>query len=100
VTLGFVLSMVFGHTLIIFPSVIGMKLRYSPVLYLPLLLLQISVAIRIVGDFSGSTELRSLSGSLTVAAVALFAVTIASVSGRSRTPADDGTSHLKGVGAN
>ena len=100
VTLGFVLSMVFGHTLIIFPSVIGMKLRYSPVLYLPLLLLQISVAIRIAGDFSGSTELRSLSGSLTVAAVALFAVTIASVSGRSRTPADDGTSHLKGVGAN
>ena len=100
VTLGFVMSMVFGHTLIIFPSVIGMKLRYSPVLYLPLLLLQISVAIRIAGDFSGSTELRSLSGSLTVAAVALFAVTIASVSGRSRTPADDGTSHLKGVGAN
>ena len=100
VTLGFVLSMVFGHTLIIFPSVIGLKLRYSPVLYLPLLLLQISVAIRIAGDFSGSTELRSLSGSLTVAAVALFAVTIASVSGRSRTPADDGTSHLKGVGAN
>jgi len=97
VTLGFVLSMVFGHTLIIFPSVIGLKLRYSPVLYLPLLLLQISVAMRIAADFSGWTELRSLSGFLTVVAVALFAVTIASVSGRA--PAGDGTSHLKGVGA-
>ena len=97
VTLGFVLSMVFGHTLIIFPSVIGLKLRYSPVLYLPLLLLQISVAIRIAADFSGWTEFRSRSGFLTVAAVALFAVTIAF--GRARTPAGDGTSHLKGVGA-
>jgi hypothetical protein len=98
VTLGFVLSMVFGHTLIIFPSVIGFKLRYSPALYLPLLLLQISVAIRIAADFSEWTEFRSLSGFLTVAAVALFIVTIASVSGRSRAPAGGGASHLKGVG--
>jgi hypothetical protein len=97
VTLGFVLSMVFGHTLIIFPSVIGLKLRYSPVLYLPLLLLQISVAIRIAADFSGWTELRSLSGFLTVAAVMLFAVTIASVSGRA--PSSDSVSHPKRVGA-
>ena len=98
VTLGFVLSMVFGHTLIIFPSVIGLKLRYSPLLYLPLLLLQISVAIRIAADFSASTELRSLSGFLTVAAVALFAVIIASVSSRARARAGD-SSHLKRVGA-
>jgi hypothetical protein len=93
VTLGFVLSMVFGHTLIIFPSVIGLKLRYSPVLYLPLLLLQISVAIRSAADFSAWMELRSLSGLLTIAAVALFAVTIAAVSGRA------GASHLNGAGA-
>ena len=97
VTLGFVLSMVFGHTLIILPSVIGLKLRYSPVLYLPLLLLQISVAMRIAADFSGWTELRSLSGFLTVAAVAMFAATIAF--GRARARAGDGASHLKGVGA-
>ena len=84
VTLGFVLSMVFGHTLIIFPSVIGLKLRYSAVLYLPLLLLQISVAIRIAADLSRWAELRSLSGFLSVAAVALFAVTIASVSAQPR----------------
>jgi hypothetical protein len=97
VTLGFVLSMVFGHTLIIFPSVIGLKLRYSPVLYLPLLLLQISVATRIAADFSGWMELRSLSGFLTVAAVLLFAATIAAVSGRAL--AGDSASHPKRVGA-
>jgi hypothetical protein len=74
------------------------KLRYSPVLYLPLLLLQILCRkIRIAADFSGWTELRSLSGFLTVAAVVLFAVTIASVSGRA--PASDSASHPKRVGA-
>jgi hypothetical protein len=80
VTLGFVLSMVFGHTLIIFPSVIGLKLRYSAVLYLPLLLLQISVAIRTVADFAAWMALRLSSGFLTVAAVALFAVIIGAAS--------------------
>ena len=99
VTLGFVLSMVFGHTLIISPSVIGLKLRYSAVLYLPLLLLQISVAIRIAADLSGWAELRSLSGFLSVAAVALFVVTIASVSAQPRARAGDSASHLKRVGA-
>ena len=85
ITLGFVLSMVFGHTLIIFPSVTGLKLRYSAVLYLPLLLLQISVAMRITADFAAWMELRLLSGFVTVVALALFAVIIAaaSVSGRS-----------------
>src|SRR4029079_198127 len=80
VTLGFVLSMVFGHTLIIFPSVIGLKLRYSAVLYLPLLLLQISVALRIAADFGAWMELRLLSGFVTVAALALFAVIIGAAS--------------------
>jgi hypothetical protein len=76
VTLGFVLSMVFGHTLIIFPSVIGLTLRYSVLLYVPLLLLQISVVIRTIGDYSGSMEIRSVSGFLTIIALIWFAATI------------------------
>jgi hypothetical protein len=80
VTLGFVLSMVFGHTLIIFPSVVGLTLRYSPALYVPLLLLQISVVIRTLGDFSGWTEIRSGSGFLTIIALVCFAATIVVVS--------------------
>ena len=69
ITLGFTLSMVFGHTLIIFPSVVGLKLRYSPVLYVPLVMLQLSVAIRIISDFSGWIEVRSVSGFLTIVAL-------------------------------
>ena len=80
VTLGFVLSMVFGHSLIIFPSVVGFTLRYSPGLYAPLLVLQISVVVRTIGDFSGWTELRSDSGFLTIIALVYFAVTIVVVS--------------------
>jgi hypothetical protein len=76
VTLGFVLSMIFGHTLIIFPSVVGLTLRYSAVLYVPLLLLQISVVIRTISDFSGSVEIRSVSAFLTIIALVCFAATI------------------------
>ena len=89
VTLGFVLSMVFGHTLIIFPSVVGLTLRYYAVLYVPLLLLQLSVIIRTIGDFSGSIAVRSVSGFLAIIALACFAATIvvASVCNRSVTQA-------------
>jgi hypothetical protein len=80
VTLGFVLSMVFGHTLIIFPSVVGLTLRYSPVLYVPLLLLQISVVVRTIGDFSEWIEFRPISGFLTIIALTCFAATITVVS--------------------
>jgi hypothetical protein len=84
VTLGFVLSMVFGHTLIIFPSVIGLKLRYSAVLYAPLLLLQLSVGIRIIGDFLESQDIRSVSGFLTVGALIVFVIGVAVASVRER----------------
>jgi hypothetical protein len=98
ITLGFVLSMVFGHTLIIFPSVVGLRLRYSPVLYVPLLLLQASVAIRIIGDFSGWQDIRPVSGFLTIIALLGFAITVAVASMRKR-PAQalPGASNLNGA---
>ena len=80
ITLGFVLSMVFGHTLVIFPSVVGFNLRYSAALYVPLLLLQISIAIRTFSDFSGWPENRSASAFVTIIALVWFAVTVAIVS--------------------
>ncbi len=94
VTLGFVLSMVFGHSLIIFPSVVGFTLRYSPALYPPLLLLQLSVVSRTIGDFSGWTELRSGSGFLTIIALICFAATIAAVSIWSRPAAQSSTAKI------
>jgi hypothetical protein len=94
VTLGFVLSMVFGHSLIIFPSLVGLTLRYSAVLYVPLLLLQVSVVIRTVGDYAGSIEIRSFSGLLTIIALICFAATIVIASVRHRSAAP--TFHSKG----
>jgi hypothetical protein len=98
ITLGFVLSMVFGHTLIVFPSVVGLRLRYSRVLYVPLLLLQVSVAIRIIGDFSGWQDIRLVSGFLTIIALLGFAITVAVASMRKR-PAQalPGASSLNGA---
>jgi hypothetical protein len=98
VTLGFVLSMVFGHSLIIFPSLVGLTLRYSAVLYVPLLLLQLSVVIRAIGDYAGSIEIRSFSGLLTIIALICFAATLVVASVRHRSAAHS-KGHLNGAEA-
>ena len=100
ITLGFVLSMVFGHSLIVFPSVVGLTLRYSPGLYVPLLILQLSVAIRIASDFSGWMEARTASGFLTIAALFAFAVAVAVAAMRMRPNANVARpDHLNKAGA-
>lgn len=49
--LGFTISMVMAHAPVILPVVLGRPLRYHPVLYLPVVLLHASLAIRIwLGD--------------------------------------------------
>jgi len=50
VFVGFALSMVFGHAPIVLPAVTGIPLRYQPAFYVPLLLLQISLGVRVIGD--------------------------------------------------
>ena len=47
---GFVFSMIFGHAPIIFPAVLGVRVTYRPVFYLPLGLLHASLVVRMVGD--------------------------------------------------
>jgi hypothetical protein len=80
IAIGFVLSMVFGHALIILPAVTGVTVRYHPALYGSLALLHLSVALRIVSDFFEWVELRAASGPLTIAALVIFAGTVAIVS--------------------
>lgn len=77
ITIGFVLSMVFGHALIILPAITGVLVRYHPALYGPLVLLHASVALRMVSDYFELIEPRALSGPLTVIAFVGFAATIA-----------------------
>lgn len=76
VLVGFVLSMVFGHALIILPAVTGIKLRYHSGLYLPLLLLHLSVALRVYGGLVEEPDARMASGILTVASLLIFAAVL------------------------
>lgn len=48
ILLGFVMSMVFGHAPIILPAVARIALPYHPLLYLPLILLHVTVFIRLL----------------------------------------------------
>lgn len=73
VLIGFVLSMVFGHALIILPAVTRLRISYSPLLYVPLVILHDSLAMRVIGDLSESNLLRQWSGVATTLAIAAFA---------------------------
>lgn len=85
VLIGFVLSMVFGHALIILPAVARIRLRYAPVLYAPLALLHASVALRIGAGLGEWDMGRKVSGGLTLLALAAFAGSLVWVSWRART---------------
>ena len=77
VLIGFVLSMVFGHALIILPAIARIRLRYTPALYVPLLLLHGSVILRVGSGLAGWDAGRRGSGVLTLVALAAFAVSLA-----------------------
>ena len=76
VLIGFVLSMVFGHALIILPAVARVRLRHSGWLYAPLLLLHASVVLRAGTGIAGGEAGRMASGILTVIALLTFAGTL------------------------
>ncbi len=83
-TLGFVFSMVFGHAAIIFPAVLRVSVPYHPSFYVPLVLLHVSVAIRLIGDASGRFEWTSMGGMLNALALAAFIATMLSAVLRGR----------------
>lgn len=72
VFVGFVMAMIFGHAPIIFPAVLGLPVRYSWIYYIPLLLLNVSVALRIVGDIFLIQSLRMWGGLLNGISILLF----------------------------
>jgi len=80
ITIGFILSMIFGHAPIILPAVIGLRVRYSAMAYGPLVLLHLSVLLRVVADLLGQAELRVISGPVTVVALAGYAATLMAAS--------------------
>jgi hypothetical protein len=74
IAIGFVISMIFGHAPIILPAVARVKVTFRPAAYLPLSLLHLSVLLRMFADITGAAEPRTISGPLTVLAIALYAV--------------------------
>jgi hypothetical protein len=84
VLIGFVLSMVFGHALIILPGLIRRRLRYAGILYIPLFLLHGGIALRVGAGVAEWATGRASSGALVFLALVCFAILLAVSSRRSR----------------
>jgi hypothetical protein len=82
ITIGFVLSMIFGHAPIILPAVAGIRLRFSNIAYAPLAVLHASVILRLAGDLLEWTDLRAASAVVTIVALVGYIVCLASFSAR------------------
>jgi hypothetical protein len=81
--LGFVFSMVMAHAPVIAPAIVGIKLQFEPVFYLPLALLHGSLALRVgLGLAGAAPEARAWAAGLNVAALLLFAATLVRASRR------------------
>jgi hypothetical protein len=70
--IGFVFSMIFGHAPVIIPAIMGIPIKYSPIFYIHLGLLHISLAVRVTGDLLLWLPIRRWGGLLNEVAVILF----------------------------
>ncbi|MDE2600468.1 MAG: hypothetical protein KGL40_12680 [Rhodocyclaceae bacterium] len=75
--IGFVFAMVFGHAPIVLPAVTKLKLPYHPVLYAPLALLHLSLALRFAAGLLDNFPLRLWAALGNAAALGLFALSVA-----------------------
>ena len=81
VFLGFTLSMILAHAPVILPAVLHRPLPYTPVLYVPAVLLHGSLVLRLwIGDALGIHVAWQIGGVLNVTALLLFVVVAASAS--------------------
>jgi len=72
--LGFVFSMIFGHTPVIVPSVVRVAVPYNPAFYAPLVLLHVSLCLRLAGDALGEFTWRRGGAVLNAVALAAFVI--------------------------
>jgi len=70
--IGVVMSSIFAHEPFIAPSVSGLDLPYTPVLYLPLVLLEGSLVARIAADAAEAFVIRRWAGLVQVMAIVLL----------------------------
>jgi hypothetical protein len=86
ITIGFAFSMIFGHAPIILPAVIGIRIRYTSLAFVPLALLHLSVVMRIASDVGELLTLRRLSGLATILAIAAYATSLLLTRARATVP--------------
>lgn len=71
---GFVFSMIFGHAPVIFPAVLGLGVRFHPVMYVPVAVMHVSLILRVTGDLATWAWARSWGGTGNAVATVLFLV--------------------------
>lgn len=72
VLLGFVFAMIFGHAPIIFPAILGINIPFRIRFYIHLSLLQISLVLRLAGDFLGLSSIMQWGGLINAITLLLF----------------------------
>jgi hypothetical protein len=82
--LGFVFSMIFAHALIILPAVTGLSIPYNPILYGPVVLMQLALTLRIVSDLFLWQPGRMWGGMLNGLAILWFLLEVAGLAILSR----------------
>jgi hypothetical protein len=70
--LGFVFSMIFGHAPIILPALLPVDITYRSIFYLPLVLMQGALIVRVIADLALNLTLRQWAGLFNVLAILLF----------------------------
>lgn len=86
--LGFVLSMIFAHSLIIFPAVIGLSAPYHRIMYGPIFLLQAGLLLRVIGDLGLWLPVRQWGGLLNAIAILWFFLQIVLLAARQHATAE------------
>lgn len=75
--IGFAFTMIMAHAPVIFPAVMSIPVPYRPVMYLPLILLNLGLLARVFGELiAGQGAVWVLGGQLNVIAILLFLITV------------------------
>lgn len=84
ITLGYAMSMIFGHAPIIFPAVLRRPLPYHPAFWAPAVILHASLVLRVAADLRAWGTAWQVAGVLGVLALLVFLATV--VTGALRSP--------------
>lgn len=75
-SLGFVFGMVLGHAPVIFPAVLRRPIAWSGEFYVPLLILQCVLFVRVAGGVAGDWTWRAWGGAGSALALAVFVLVL------------------------